>query len=487
MDDLVRTQGSQGLCECQQTLTAPARKAAPYVFLGQTTSLCETCHKLVPAKIIREDDNVFYQKRCREHGIQKTLVSSDAPYYLLARDYLKPGDRPLLPQTKTDYGCPFDCGLCPDHEQHSCLAIIEVNEECDLTCPVCFADSSPKKSLNRSLEEIESMLDTLVASEGEPDLLQISGGEPTLHPQILKILEMVMARPIRHVMINTNGLRIAQDAAFVAELARLKPGFEVYLQFDSLKRDALMNLRGADLRRIRRQALENLERHNISTTLVATMKKGVNDGEVGDIIRHALEWKCVRGITFQPVQDAGRNENFDGKRDRLLLSDIRRAIIDSDCGFDEGDMIPLPCNPESISIGYALRNGREIAPITGLIPHHVIVDDVPNAVTFEKYPELREKIFEFFSLSTTEAVSAERLDALLCCLPQVETPDDIGYDNLFRIAISEFLDPYNFCIARVKRSCVHFVTNDGMIIPFDTYNLFYRDGRIDERRRENGG
>ena len=181
MDDLVRPQAS---------LSAPTRKAAPYIFLGQTTSLCETCHKLVPAKILREGDNVFYQKRCREHGVQKTLVSSDADYFLLARDYLKPGDRPLSPQTKTDYGCPFDCGLCPDHEQHSCLAIIEVNEECDLTCPVCFADSSPKKTLNRSLTDIGGMLDTLVASEGEPDLLQISGGEPTLHPQILNILEM---------------------------------------------------------------------------------------------------------------------------------------------------------------------------------------------------------------------------------------------------------------------------------------------------------
>ncbi|HFC04854.1 MAG TPA: radical SAM protein [Rhizobiales bacterium] len=475
MDDLTRPQGS---------LAAPTRKSAPYIFLGQTTSLCETCHKLVPAKILREGDNVFYQKRCREHGVQKTLVSSDADYYLLARDYLKPGDWPLEPQTKTDYGCPFDCGLCPDHEQHSCLAIIEVNEECDLTCPVCFADSSPKKSLNRSLDDIEKMLDTLVASEGEPDLLQISGGEPTLHPKILQILEMAMVRPIRHVMINSNGLRIARDEVFVAELAKFKPGFEVYLQFDSLKRQALMDLRGADLRRVRQQALENLDKHNISTTLVVTMKKGVNDDEVGDIIGHALKWNCVRGVTFQPVQDAGRNEGFDAKIDRLLLSDIRRAIINSDCGFEAGDMIPLPCNPESISIGYALRNGENIAPITGFVPRDVIVADVPNAVTFEKYPELREKMFEFFSLSTTPGVSAERLEALLCCLPQVETPDDIGYDNLFRVAISEFLDPYNFCIARVKRSCVHFVTADGEIIPFDTYNLFYRDGRIEKRRRD---
>ncbi len=477
MDDFARPQAS---------LTAPIRKTAPYIFLGQTTSLCETCHALVPAKIIREDNSIFYQKRCREHGVQKSLISSDADYYLLARDYLKPGDRPLQPQTRTEYGCPFDCGLCPDHEQHTCLAIIEINEECDLTCPVCFASSGPHRTLNRSLDEVAAMLDTLVESEGEPDLLQISGGEPALHPQILDILEMAMARPIRHVMLNTNGLRIARDEAFVAELARFKPGFEVYLQFDSLNPAALKNIRGADLTRIRRQALENLEKYGISTTLVATMKKGVNDGEVGDIIRHALQWKCVRGVTFQPIQDAGRNDGFDKNRDRMLLSDIRRAVIDSGTGFGDGDMIPLPCNPESISIGYALRNGETIAPITSFIPRDVIVADVPNAVTFEKYPDLREKMFEFFSLSTTPDCSEERLEALLCCLPDVETPEKIGYENLFRVAISEFLDPHNFCISRVKRSCVHFVTADGQIIPFDTYNLFYRDGKIEDRRATNG-
>jgi uncharacterized radical SAM superfamily Fe-S cluster-containing enzyme len=132
------------------------------------------------------------------------------------------------------------------------------------------------------------MLDALLASEGEPDLVQISGGEPTLHPDFFAILDAVRARPIRHVMINTNGLRIAREPDFVARLAENKRGLEVYLQFDSLQRDALINLRGADLRKIRQQALENLERHGVSTTLVATVKRGVNDSEIGDIVRHAL-------------------------------------------------------------------------------------------------------------------------------------------------------------------------------------------------------
>jgi uncharacterized radical SAM superfamily Fe-S cluster-containing enzyme len=215
--------------------------------LGQTTSLCEICLSLVPAKITCEDGNVFYLKRCHEHGVQKTLIGDDLAYWKSQRDWLKPGDRPLAPQTRTEHGCPFDCGLCPDHEQHSCLAIIEVNEACNLSCPVCFADSSPSRGSHRPLAEIEHMLDALVASEGEPDLVQLSGGEPTLHPQFFEILAAARRRPIRHLMINTNGLRIARETGFAERLAAFMPGFEVYLQFDSLKREALMALRGADL------------------------------------------------------------------------------------------------------------------------------------------------------------------------------------------------------------------------------------------------
>jgi len=467
---------------------APARKPRPYVFLGQTTSMCETCLALVPAKIIEEGGRVYYQKRCREHGVQKTLISDDLGYWKAQKDWLKPGDRPLGVQTRTEHGCPYDCGLCPDHEQHSCLAIIEVNEACNLSCPVCFADSSVKREGHRPLAEIEAMLDVLVASEGEPDLVQISGGEPTLHPQILDILRLAKSHPIRHVMLNTNGIRIATDKAFVAELARLKPGFEVYLQFDSLKREALENLRGADLRKIRAQALANLEEAGISTTLVCVVKKGVNDDEIGDIVRHALGYACVRGITFQPVQDAGRNLGFDKNRDRLLLSDVRRAVANQ-AGeiFGPDDIIPLPCNPDSISIAYGLRSGQQVTPITQLIPREQLLSAAPNTISFERYPELKNRLFDLLSLASSGERTQTVLGDLLCCLPQVEVPGDLGYDKVFRIVIVQFLDKYNFCVGTVKRSCIHFVTPQRKIIPFDTYNLFYRPGLTPKHRGEANG
>ena len=461
-----------------------ARPSRPYSFYGQTMSLCETCLKLVHAKIVVEGDDVFLLKRCPEHGAQKTLVSTDAVYFKNIKDFIKPGDLPLRHQSRTHYGCPYDCGLCPDHEQHSCLALIEVNDECNLSCPVCFADSSPQKTRNRSLAEIEAMLDTLVASEGFPDLVQISGGEPTIHPRIMDILKLAKTKPIRHVMLNTNGIRIATDKAFVAELAALKPGFEVYLQFDSLSRAALENIRGADLRKVREQALANLEAAGISTTLVCVVKKGVNDGEIGDIVRHALSYKCVRGVTFQPVQDAGRNDGFDKNRDRILLTDIRRAIA-AQAGevFAAEDIIPLPCNPDSIAIAYGLRDGSTVTPITQMIPKTELLSAVPNTISFERYPELKNRLFDLLSLASSGERTKTVLGDLLCCLPQVEVPDDLGYDKVFRIVIVQFLDKYNFCVATVKRSCIHFVTPEGKIIPFDTYNLFYRSG-LDVKLRE---
>jgi len=463
-----------GSSAAAEILSSPERKPAPYIFHGQTTSLCETCLVPVPAKVIIEDEAVYYLKRCRDHGVQKTLIADDVDYWRAQKLWLKPGDRPLTAQTRTEAGCPFDCGLCPDHEQHSCLAILEINSACNLACPVCFADAEDMHGAHLPLATIETMLDVLVASEGEPDLIQLSGGEPTLHPQFFEILDAVKSRPIRHVMINTNGIRIAQDPAFVERLASYAPRLEVYLQFDSLDDEALVNLRGARLARVRRQALQALERVGLSTTLVAVVKRGVNDHEIADIVTHALQWKCVRGVTFQPAQDAGRNEGFDGKANRMLLTQIRREVARAGV-FELEDMIPLPCNPDQICIGFGLRDGASVTPITSLLPRELILQG-PNTISYEAYPALREAVFDLLSLATRQCNTEEKLAGLLCCLPQALVPAELSYANSFRVVILQFLDRYNFDLGTVKRSCVHFLTPEGKIIPFDTYNSFYRPG-----------
>jgi hypothetical protein len=276
-------------------------------------------------------------------------------------------------------------------------------------------------------------------------------------------------------MINTNGLRIAREPGFAERLAEFMPGLEVYLQVDSLRREALMNLRGADLSKVRIEALEALERVGVSTTLVATVKKGVNDADIPELVRFALNWRCVRGVTFQPVQDAGRNEGFDAKAHRIVLTEIRRKVAEAGV-FALEDMIPLPCNPDQICIGYGLRSGREVTPVTSLLPREILVSATPNTVAFEAYPELQRRVFDLLSLSTAQGDTSEKLSSLLCCLPEVAAPADLAYEHTFRVVISQFLDRYNFDLGTVKRSCVHFVQPDGQIIPFDTFNTFYRPG-----------
>jgi hypothetical protein len=215
---------------------------------------------------------------------------------------------------------------------------------------------------------------------------------------------------------------------------------------------------------------------------VVVVKKGVNDQEVGEITRHALEYECVRGITFQPVQDAGRNLGFDKNRDRAMLTDIRRVIAETSGVFAAEDLLPLPCNPEGIAIGYGLRDGRNVTPITQLIPEAELIAHASNTISFEKDAELKRRLIELLSLSCTGEQTDPSLRGLLCCLPQFEVPAGLGYDKVFRVVIVQFLDRFNFCLAQVKRSCIHFVTPERKIIPFDTYNLFYRNGQPVRRR-----
>ncbi len=455
----------------------------PYLFYGLTNSLCSQCLTKVEAKIVFQDEGVYLVKHCPAHGHEEVLIADDVEYYRQIQAFLKPGDMPLRFNTPIKYGCPYDCGLCPDHEQHSCLTLVELTDRCNLNCPICYADSGVEEfskteqpRRHRSLTEIERMLDAIVANEGEPQVVQLSGGEPTLHPEFFSVMDLVKARPIKHLMINTNGLRIAQNRAFCKQLSQYKPGIEVYLQFDSFEAEALRELRGADLRAVRQQAMNHLNEFNLSTTLVVTLKKGLNDHEIGKIIDYALQQRCVRGVTFQPIQIAGRLEGFNAKRDRYTLTEVRRAILEQSPHFQPQDILPVPCHPDSLAMAYAVKVAGKVIPLTGLFDPPTFVDMVPNSVLYEQYPELKQKIFDLFSTSHSPASATTSLKELLCCLPMIQVPQGLTYENIFRVMIVQFLDAYNFDVRSVKRSCIHIVHPDGRIIPFDTYNLFYREG-----------
>ncbi len=456
----------------------------PYLYYDLTISLCNVCHQRVEAKIIIENDQVFMQKFCPSHKKQKVLISSDAEYYRRCRDYLKPSQTPLKFQKPVQWGCPYDCGLCSDHEQHSCLALIDITDHCNLECPICYADSSPARQQHRTMTEIVAMLDTIVESEGQPDVVQISGGEPTIHPEFWEVLDEAKARPIKHLMVNTNGIRIAREEGFAERLAEYAPNFEVYLQFDSFREEPLRTLRGANLVEVRRQALEKLNQLNLSTTLVVTLQQGLNDQEVGEIVDFAVKQKAVRGVTFQPIQSAGRTEQFDPALHRLTLADVRREIGEQSSVLSVDDLVPVPCHPDCISMAYALKIGDEVIPVSRFLDPESLLNSNANNIIFEKQSDLKDVVNKLFSASASPNQSAESLGELLCCLPKIPQIESLGYENVFRVMVVQFLDAFNFDVRSVKKSCYHFVQPTGEIIPFDTYNLLYRNGKIDEFKKQ---
>jgi hypothetical protein len=264
------------------------------------------------------------------------------------------------------------------------------------------------------------------------------------------------------------------------------PGFEVYLQWDSLRPAALKTLRGLDLTTVRQRSLEHLNRVGLSTTLVMTVARGVNDEEIGSVIEFAAQQPCIRGVTIQPVQQAGRTEHYDAGEQRLTLTEVRQKILDQTSLFSPADIIPVPCNPDALAMAYAIKSPSGLQPLTHLIPPEVLLAGDRNTIVFERDPALKAQVFRLFATNLGPESQASELKDLLCCLPQIQG-GSLTYENVFRVLIMQFIDAWNFDVRAMKKSCVHIAQPDGRIIPFEAFNVFYRDGnsrRLDELRRE---
>lgn len=456
-------------------------KQRPYQYYDSTISLCSTCLSRIDAKIVFQDGCVWMLKRCPQHGPERVLMADDIAYYKMAREtFIKTPEQVLAPNTATHYGCPYDCGICPDHEQHGCTLLIEITDNCNLRCPTCYAGSGPERQTHRSLKQIERMLDRAVANEGEPSIIQISGGEPTIHPQFFEILDMVRERPVGHLMVNTNGIRIANDAEFAKRLAEYSPGLEIYLQFDSFRANVLKALRATDLRNAHKRAISRLNELNIHTTLVATIRRGLNDDEMGAIIEYGTQQRCVRGVTFQPVQAAGRLEGYepayDINRDRLTLTEIRRKILEQYPTFAPEDLIPVPCHPDHLAMAYALKLDSGLVPLTGLVDPQFLIEAGRATITYEAEPAIRDHFLNLFSTHHSVSSQTDAMSGFLGGMGSKEA-ENLSYENIFRVLIVEFIDAHAFDIRAIRKTCVHIVHPDGnSVIPFDTYNLLYRDG-----------
>ena len=451
-------------------------QTADHIFYSLTRSICPHCRKVIDAQILLKDGRVIMRKRCPDHGWMESLVSSDAEYYVNSQKYNKPGTLPLKFSTEVVDGCPLDCGLCPEHKQHTCLALIEVNTACNLACPTCFANAG--RGYNLSMEEVEGMLDSFVEVEGRPEVVQFSGGEPTLHPQIIDMMRMAQDKGVRHVMLNTNGVRIARDDRFLAQLDEVRPF--IYLQFDGLEDRTYQILRGEDLVETKLKALERLAEIDLDVILVPAIERGVNEHEIGAVLKFGLEHPAVRGINFQPVTHVGRHQEFD-PMDRVDIPEVIKAIAaQSDGLFLTEDFVPVPCCfPTCSAITYAYIDEGEVTPL----PRVLKVDDYLDYITNRAFPnpelDIRAALEGLWSASSVPGSQAA-IQGFSCAGCNFLEQENIDLQKLkkhiFMVRIQDFMDAYNMDIKTLMKCCVGQLVPDGRIIPFCAYNsVGYRE------------
>jgi uncharacterized radical SAM superfamily Fe-S cluster-containing enzyme len=469
-----------------------------------TRSLCPTCLKVIDGQIFLRDNKVYMRKRCPEHGVIDVLIFGDAQLYVDIARYNKPGTIPQQFATEVRRGCPLDCGLCPDHQQHACLGIIEVTNACNLDCPLCFADSGtrnlqPGARHDLTYEQVEFMLDAYVRAEGNPEVLQFSGGEPTLHPQILDFIALAQRKGISHIMLNTNGVRIARDDRFLADLARLKP--HIYLQFDGFDAETNRIIRGrADLLEDKLLALDRLAQADFRVVLVPAIERGVNEHEIGRILEFGLRHPAVFGINFQCAFRAQRHIPGD-PLNRITIPDVVQAIdVQTSSRFTLKDFVPVPCcMPVCNFVTYALLQDDTVTPIPRILPVETYLDYIKN----RSLPGLSDELLAVLERmwSSSAQVGSDRLTAdLSTVLGDIPGPANLSSErcpschaslplsehgthdlsrHIFMLSIRDFMDPYTFQMKNAMKCCVNFLTTDGRMVPFCSYNsVGYREGLV---------
>jgi len=458
--------------------TPDPKTDADYVFYELTRSICPVCRKVIDAKILLRDNRVYMRKRCPDHGEFEAHVYGDAQAYTSATKFNKPGTIPLHFNSEMVNGCPHDCGLCPDHQQHACVGIIEVNSACNMDCPLCYANAG--HGFNLTLEEVENILDHFVAAEGLGEVVQFSGGEPSIHPQIIPMMRAATERNIRHIMLNTNGRRIANDDEFLAALAEIRPA--IYFQFDGFEPDTYRIIRGeADVLPEKLRALDRLAEIGCPVIIIPAIMRGVNEHEIGKIIEFAMDHPTVFGVNFQPAFHAGRYMAHDPLQ-RLTNPDLIRLVAEQTAGmFQVDDFIPVPCCfPTCNSVTYAYIDGDTVTPLPRILNVDDYLDYISNRVMLNIADEIKTALEGLWSSSAipgSEKVAFNfAMSCSACGLPEGAEGLEGILDHIFMIMFQDFLDPWTFNQKNLMKCCKEILLPDGKQIPFCAFNnVGYRE------------
>lgn len=465
-----------------RTLVRQQRQTVDYTQVGITRSVCPACLDMVDAQRIVRDGKMYLRKYCPLHGFSEALAYSDAQWYLETLQSPKPGSFPFGTSTAVQRGCPYDCGLCPSHQQHSCVMIVDITDHCPVNCPVCFV--SNKNSYFMSPQEFESVLDNVIRCEGHLDAraLSFSGGEPTVHPNMLQFARMALDRKpyINRLCVNTAGLRIAQDPEFVHQLAEL--GVEIDIQFDGFTPETYLTLRGKDLSEMKLKALENLEKYGVNTNVFVTLAKYVNDHELGRIALELLPKRFVRSLVIQPMilLGSGLTRYRIDPLDRMTTPDAIDCLEKQTGGtIKRSDFEHVPCsNPNCGAVTYVFAfNESEIVTLPTLFGQERYRKLLRNEFLLRvgQVARTAKDLLGEFDAETQKGMETLFKGTDCCCGPLGKRT--MGRDRDMKlVSIHSFMDRYTLDVDRLMRCCTVYLFPDKRIVPLCAYNTLYRQG-----------
>jgi uncharacterized radical SAM superfamily Fe-S cluster-containing enzyme len=452
-----------------------------------TTSTCPSCLALLQAEVVIRRGKVYFKKECKKCGPSEALVSEDARYYVRAYAFACAGTEPLKFAAEVKHGCPTDCGTCGDHEQHTCLPIVEVTDHCNLECPICIVNNQYSNHI--SLEGFQRIVDQMVEREGQLESLALSGGEPTSHPKILDLVRIANREEIGRVVVITNGLRLGRDRAF-AEAIKAS-GAYIGLQLDGFTADTHEKIRGRDLCKEKQAALKMLEELNIPTQMIFVATRGVNEHQIGQAVELFLEKDFILSLSFQPAAYTG----FGGgafkhdPMDRLTIPGVIQRIEEQTSGkLKMSDFSPLPCShPQCVSLTYLLRlsDGTHL-PFGRFVDFKRHGTLLRSSATLGASPEihdaLEEVIHDVFARQDEVERGPDILKALRRSLDAM-FPDRkltakesvrIGEGQAKSIFLHHYMDRHDFDLERLRKCCHHYPQTDGRVMPACGFNMFHR-------------
>jgi len=442
--------------------------------LKKTTSRCTICKKQVPGAVLKinqgASDHIVMRRLCDNHGIQDFVVASDPRFYWLAKGDPKNescgcGPTCCTPSREGKKGYLGNNAIDSEkkgifEKLSTCLALIEIVDSCNLSCPTCFADSSlgTGHALKYySVENILTRIEGILATKGNIEILQLSGGEPTLHPQFFELVEKIRSNSkIEYLLINTNGVRFAKDPQFLSEIEKLYKKFDniqLYLQFDGPQEEGQKELRGTDLRTLREQAILNCEKLGLPITLAMA----VNDATLPylwDTVKYALKFEHVRGVSFQPMFLSGRAP-IQERIEPITSSDIILGLhSQSQAEIAIDDFTPLPCgDPNCAVIGWIFRMGQEtFSPSSMGVDIPKLQSTFPDRVSYN--------IEDLKKCGCDNTPLGELMKAL-----------EVKESNAFRLFIKPFMDERTWDEDRIDRCCTHVIRPDGKLDSFCRYYL----------------